>query len=133
MNIEQMTITDFKNLPLLSDKESKDSLIFDSIVILPTQKRHSSSYRCMDFVGVRDNEAICRLSGCSDVLHIDGIGGFGIHKLDFGTSLPKELPIRDWNIDCLAGSGLLRLFSHRYRIQVDRFAVSSYEIFAVER
>ena len=38
---------------------------------------HDSGFRTMDFVAYSKNEPICLLSGCSDVIHIDGIGGFG--------------------------------------------------------
>ena len=48
---------------------------FDSMIILPTKHIHDSGFRCMDFVAVKGKEPFCRLSGCSDVIHMDGIGG----------------------------------------------------------
>ena len=51
---------------------------FYSLVILPTGQFHDSGYRCMDFVACdKDMFTICRLSGVSDVICIDGIGGYG--------------------------------------------------------
>lgn len=74
MNIMSMTVEDFKAVHF---RNADDNLsVVYSIVILPTDDMHDSGYRCMDFVAVnRDHKPICRLSGCSDVLHLDGIGG----------------------------------------------------------
>jgi hypothetical protein len=102
---------------------------FDSLVILPTKRMHDSGFRIMDFVAVKDNKPICKLSGCSDVLHIDGIGGYGNWNL--GKRIPKSIPPKGWSIDCLERSGLLRLFSDG-ELTVGA-ALSSFEIFSKER
>lgn len=63
----------------------------------------------MEFVAVdRDNEPIVRISGCSDVLNINGIGGYGDWRKF--TILPKTITPIAWSIDCLPKSGYLRLF-----------------------
>ena len=78
MNIFNMTKEDFEKVP---DRGgwSRDIGEFNSLVIIPQDYAHDSGWMCMDFVAVdEDGEPICRLSGCSDVLHLDGIGGLGI-------------------------------------------------------
>jgi hypothetical protein len=112
-DVEQMTRKDFKELPLR--KWDEDIGEFDQLIILPTRKKHDSGYAVMDFVAVRDQEPICRLSGCSDVLHIDGIW--------------TDRPRSGWSIDCLLPSRLLRLFRHRSKLTAG-LALSSFEIFA---
>jgi len=126
-NINKMTRKEFKALPLRHWQEDVGE--FDSLIILPQRKMHDSGYRCMDFVGVRKDEAVCRLSGCSDVIHIEGIGGYGFQWLKRYGTVPKQVHPTEWNIDCLPKSGLLRLFS-RGHIRVGD-ALSSFEIYSI--
>ena len=93
---------------------------------------HGSGYRQMDFVAVRKGEPICLLAGGSDVIHFDGIGGYGYKWSQKYGGVPDLIAPRDWNIDCLCKSGLLQLFSHKYRFIVGT-ALSSFEIYCVER
>ena len=77
MNIFEMEKEDFKKLPK-RDGFLKNVGEFYSLVIIPQDCKHDSGWMCMDFVAVnKEGEPICRLSGCSDVLHLDGIGGYG--------------------------------------------------------
>ena len=76
-----MTKEDFANLPKLGDEgfegfnPNKDT--FGSMVIIPTGEEHDSGFQCMEFALIRDDGVpICRVSGISDVIVIDGIGGF---------------------------------------------------------
>lgn len=123
-DVMKMSIEDFKSLPYRDNWDSKEE-IFDSLVIVPTDKYHDSGFVCMDFVGCINNKAIKRLSGCSDVLHIDGIGGYGEYK----GYIPKAIAPKGWSIDCLP-CGLLRVFCHK-KIRVDA-ALSSFEIYGVD-
>jgi len=93
---------------------------------------HDSGYRQMDFVAVRDGEGVCRLAGGSDVLHFDGIGGYGYRWSAKNEGIPETLPPRDWSIDCLPKSGLLRLFSHKYNFLADP-SLSSFCIYCIEK
>ena len=104
---------------------------FDSLVILPQRRIHDSGYRCLDFVAVIGEKPICRLSGCSDVVHIEGIGGLGYNWLKQYKECPSLVPPTAWNIDCLKTSGLLRLFA-RGKI-VAGAALSSFEIYQVPK
>ena len=128
IEVTQATLKDFLSLPHRG--WSEDIGIFDSLVILPSKTKHDSGFRCMDFVACLKNEAFCRLSGCSDVLHINGIGGFGYDWTKKNSGCPKLIPIVDWSIDCLPKSGLLRLFSSK-KLRCG-CALSSFEIFSIE-
>lgn len=69
-----MTKEDFEEIPERGEW-SRDIGEFDSLIIIPQNHVHDSGWMCMDFVAVnKDGEPICRLSGCSDVLNLDGIG-----------------------------------------------------------
>lgn len=83
----------------------------------------------MDFVAVKDGKCLCRLSGCSDVIHIGGIGGF--NQTDWAEryqGVPSNIPPVGWSIDCLKKSGLLRLFTTE-KLTVG-MALSSFAIYS---
>ena len=119
MNIREMTREDFEVLPY---RKWDEVIIFDCLIILPMEEKHVSGYRCMDFVAVVEDEAKCLLAGCSDTLHIDGIGGFG----------QRVMPPAGWTIDCLPKSGLLRIRPASGKMTCGPVA-SSFEIFSVRR
>lgn len=103
MSIFEMSINDFKNV---KRRESWCSPVpeFYSLVILPMGELHDSGYMMMDFIAVdANNEPIMRISGCSDVLHINGIGGYG--KWGNGIPFPSYIEPIDWNLDCLPCKG----------------------------
>lgn len=126
-NINNMTTTEFREL---RGRKSftEDIGTFDCLVLLPTRRAHDSGYRCIDFVAVKNNTPICRLSGCSDVLHIDGIGGYG----EWTGKLPSKVLPKGWSIDCLKKSGLFRVFlgcTHKLKCGA---TLSSFDIYGVE-
>ena len=107
MNVFDMTKEDFKKVPKRGGW-SRDIGEFRSLVIIPLDYPHDSGWMCMDFVAVsKDEEPICRLSGCSDVLNLDGIGGYGNRRVG---EFPSSIEPKGWSIDCLP-CGYLRLFS----------------------
>jgi len=126
MNVNKMTREQLEEVPRRKWDENIGS--FRSMIILPAGDEielHDSGYRLMDFVAVDDKgEPICRLSGCSDVIHIDGIGGFGRWDGD----IPRLVKPVSWSIDCLPVSGLLNIFP-RGPMTCDA-ALSSFEIYA---
>ena len=133
MNVNEMTRKQFNALP--SRKWGEDIGEFRSLVILPgyANEMHDSGYRTMDFVAVdENNEAICRLSGCSDVIHLNGIGRYGKDWLKKYGTVPNKVPVVAWNIDCLPKSGLLRIFCFDHDF-VAGLALSSFDIFAIHR
>jgi hypothetical protein len=117
-----------KELLEISRREwNEDIGIFDSLIIIPTNRVHDSGYTTMDFIAVKDNLPIKRLSGCSDVLHLNGIGGYG----QWSGSIPTSRPVYSWNIDCLKKSKLLHIWCIGKRFKVGE-ALSSFELFIVE-
>ena len=123
MNIFYMTKEDFEKVPE-RDGWTKDIGEFSSLVIIPMDYAHDSGWTCMDFVAVdKENEPICKLSGCSDVLNLDGIGGYGEQQGE----MPNRIKPKGWSIDCLP-CGYLRLFS-RSTLTAGA-ALSNFEIYA---
>lgn len=57
---------------------------------------HDSGYWLMDVVAVVNGEPLCRASGCSDVIHLDGIGGFGLNWHKRG-GVPDSVPPSGWS------------------------------------
>ena len=129
-DVNEMTRKEFEALPFREDWGKE--VICNSLIILPGKSRplHDSGYRCMDFVAVVDGTPICRLSGGSDVIHVDGIGGYGYKWSEKG-SVPNLMPPSGWSIDCLPKSGLLRMFTHKGKI-VCGAALSSFEMYCKE-
>lgn len=100
---ERWTRKDFEALPDISELNEKPE-IADSLVILPTRRLHDSGYRIMHFAVIVNNKPVCKMMGCSDVMKIGGTAGYN-GKATFSQIVPVG-----WSIDCLATSGLLRLF-----------------------
>lgn len=128
MKVQDMTREDFEKVP---HRKNFMSVVkpFKSLVIIPTNEEHDSGYMCMDFVSVDEHgEPVERLSGCSDVLHINGIGGYGNWR---SLNMPRLVPPIAWSIDCLKGSGYLRLFCGQVLTCGD--ALSSFEVFAEDK
>ena len=147
MNASEMTRRDFERVPMRQRWDAEVRCA--AFVVLPAVRRwwrwrpwkrevwerrpelHDSGYRLIDFVALNDHdEPICRLSGCSDVLHLDGIGGYGYRWLERCGGVPSSVPPRGWSVDCLPRSGLLRFFA-RGAIVCDA-ALSSFEVYATD-
>lgn len=121
-----MTRKQFEALPY---REHWDKHITcDCIVIMPTKRLHDSGYRMMDFVAVKDGKPLMRLSGCSDAIHIDGIGGSGYERNIVYSNLTVK---KAWSIDCLRKSGLLRMWVSGYNL-ICGGSLSSFELWAVK-
>lgn len=50
---------------------------FDGFVIIPTGELHDSGYMCMKLALTYHYEVVGCVSGYSDVIHLNGIGGYG--------------------------------------------------------
>jgi len=91
---------------------------------------HDSGFRCLDVVVVQNNEPVCRVAGCSDAIHLDGIGGWG----EEGAAVLLKgglVKLSGWTVDCLPKSGLLHFFPSPARVKVGA-ALSSLEVYALE-
>lgn len=94
---------------------------FDGFVIIPTGELHDSGFMCMKFALTYHYEVVGCVGGGSDVIDLNGIGGYG---KDF-----NKAPIRqDWSIDCLK-NGLLRVFSQSHNLELPEFVLSDFEIY----
>lgn len=125
MDVMKMKKKDFESLPHRGWDE--DIGRFDSLIIVPQEYKHDSGYMCMDFIAVKDNEPICWLAGGSDVIHIDGIGGYG----RYDDEIPVTIVPKGWKIDCLP-CGYLRLFAN-YHYLTCGDALSDFEIWAIRK
>ena len=100
---------------------------FAGVVIVPTGEVHDSGWGTMKFILTRGNEIVGAVGGWSDVLHINGIGGYG---RDWKRTMETGMvPVVGWSIDCLAKSGCVRLFSNKKCNLRDRLVLSDFEIF----
>lgn len=127
MHINDMTKEDFNKVPVY-DGTNADLNDFRSLVIIPTGDLHDSGFMCMEYCMVNQElEPLARVSGVSDVLHLDGIGGYG--DWDPSKGAPKLIVPKGWNIDCLP-CGYLRLFSRNGMFFNSKFFGSSVEVYA---
>ena len=119
--------TDFKELSKITELPEKERE-FDSLIIIPERYKHDSGYMCMSFAGCKGDKAVCLMGGGSDVIHFDGIGGYGRWWNGAGSEIPEKIPPKAWNIDCIP-CGYLRIFSGKGKITMGSM-LSSFEIYA---
>lgn len=124
--LNEWKVEDFMDLPHRSwDAEVE----FGSLVILPQKEIHDSGYARMDFAAIgNDGVPFCLLAGGSDVIHLDGVGGFGKNWLEKYGTCPTMRPVVSWSIDCLP-CGLLRIFIGRKKMSCGP-ALSSFELYS---
>ena len=106
---------------------------FGQIVIVPMDELHDSEWRCMKFILLdHDSNPVATVGGFSDVVHLNGIGGYGPQ---FDIALKTNMVERiDWSIDCLPGSGCLRLFvSKDINLLVSGYVLSDFSVIAERR
>jgi hypothetical protein len=124
LTVTKMTKDDFDKIPVNKTPWTNDTEPFQSLVIIPGEYMHDSGYRMMDFV-TADNAGypIERVQEGSDVLDLDGIGGYGPEHTD-----PKRTT--DWTIDMLP-CGYIRLFADK-PIYLGAMRCSNTAVYAVE-
>ena len=126
IDIEQVTLPE---LLALESTETFDKIKFTSVIIVPMPgELHDSGYRCMKFVYLgRDGTVVGASYGGSDVLHLDGIGGYG---KDFEAGLNTGMvKVAGWTIDCLPVCGCIRIFA-RSQLEANGWETSDAEIWA---
>lgn len=98
-NLNEYTLEEFREMELFG----KDCL-FNNVVIVPTNELHYySGYKCMKFILCHNHDIVGAVGGWSDVIHPNGIGNNGLPD-DWSAA-----PDIGLSIDCLAGSGCVRL------------------------
>lgn len=84
-----------------------DGKKFNAFVIVPMNYKHGSGFQCMKYILLDKFEIVGVIGGGSDVIHFNGIGGYGKNP-DY---TKKTIPIHDLRIDCLPKSKCLRVFT----------------------
>ena len=125
MNIFNMKKSDFKDIPRFDWKQTE--IEFDDLVIIPTARKHDSGYRCMEYCAVKNGEPIGVFGGYSDVMHLDGIGGYGKWK----NTIPTTFDRKAWSIDCLP-CGYLHLWCSGYKMKASG-CLSDFEIYTEKK
>ena len=114
----------------LEYKRPTDS--FNGFVIIPTGEMHDSGFGCMKFALTNHNEVVGCVGGGSDVINLNGIGGYGEYDDEYGTRVATNKGnIIDWSIDCLP-CGLLRIFTSKYELKLPQYVLSNFEVFVEE-
>lgn len=105
---------------------------FNSFVVVPTGKLHDSGWQTMKLVLCDGTYVVGAISGISDAIHLNGIGGYGLN-FEETMKTGKIKPI-GWTIDCLPESGCARVFiGNATKLKLPDFYGSDLEIFAEER
>lgn len=106
------------------DYPTREDTVFDSVIVVPVDRIHDSGYRCMKFVLLQDSNVVGVCGGFSDVVHINGIGGYG----RWNGSFPRLVKPVGWSIDCLP-CGVLRLFCHK-KMTTDEWTGSDFSVYS---
>jgi len=106
---------------------------FNGIIIVPTHELHDSGYGCMKFVLLNHAKIVGCVGGGSDLIHINGIGGYGniynMKEYEKAVSTGMVNAV-NWSIDCLS-NGLIRLFSNK-KLDIDLPITSDFIIYPKE-
>lgn len=103
-DLNKMTLTELRNIENFMPTKS-----FKDIILVPMPEVHESGFRCMKFILVNKDEIVGAVSGWSDVIHLNGIGGYGRSIKEVSKS--GKVDRIGWCIDCLAESRCMRLFT----------------------
>ena len=128
MNINNCTRLELEKLDYFKPTED-----FNGILIVPTHELHDSGYGCMKFVLLNHDRVVGCVGGGSDIIHLNGIGGYGnifnMEEYEKAVSTGK-VNVVSWCIDCLP-NGLIRLFSNK-NLVIDFPITSDFIIYTKE-
>lgn len=123
-------VTDYTREELLQIENFKTELPYNAFVIVPTGKMHDGSiigWMDMKIILLDCLTIVGAISGHSDVINLNGIGGYG---LDFEKTADTGKTDRiSWNIDILGKSGCVRVFCDTHYLEIDPLVLSNLEIF----
>lgn len=128
-------ILDMSKEELLAIENFGSNVEFDGFVIVPTSGIHESLFGCMKFILLdKEMNIVGSVGGYSDVIHFNGIGGYGEYDDDYSTRVRTGLvPAVGYRIDCLPKSGCLRVFAHGTKFKTDGFGGSDFCFYAVKK
>jgi hypothetical protein len=122
MNINA-TREEFENLDYFKPTDE-----FNGVVIIPTDEMHDSGFKCMKFALMNYSEVVGCVGGGSDIIHLNGIGGYGQYDIEYKKAIITNMVKRiDWSIDCLP-NGLVRLFCSD-KLKIDDFICSDFNLY----
>ena len=126
-DINLYTLSELREMEYMPIKKKA----FSSVIIVPMTEVHDSGYRCMKYILLRwdgdCHEVVGVIGGCSDVIHINGIGGYGKDwERGIATGTVERV---DWSMDCLCESECVRLFASR-DLETRDWCGSDFEVFA---
>jgi len=118
--VMNMTLEELQNVETIKKRSD-----FNSFVIVPMNDNHDSGFRTMMFILLLDNEILGAVSGWSDVIHVNGVGGYG---LDVENALKTQKVQRvSMSMDCLPVSGCMRFFiDNDHVMELDGFIGSDF-------
>lgn len=141
MDILNMTKEDFDAVPRLDTHTDWEKLApngrleFSSFVIIPVHNEdrtidlHESGWGCMEFCLIDlKGKPIGKVGGGSDVVNLDGIGGYRDLSLRFD-GIPRTIPVHGWSIDLLP-CGYLNVWTRRMLYIKDSIIGSNFEVFS---
>lgn len=103
--LNKMSLQELKDMEPFGLRET-----FNSVVIVPTDDLHDSGFRCMKFILVRDGEVVGCVGGGCDTVQPNGIGNRG---RDCQNYICGFIPYMGMSMDCLAGSGCVRIMMYK--------------------
>ena len=127
MPTDLCTLEQFRSMENFAPKEP-----FSSVIIVPMNETHDSGYMCMKYILAVGSRIVGVLGGSSDILHINGIGGYGMTDTFEEVMRTQKVDRVDWRIDCLLFSNCIRLFSDRLCV-TDRFFGSDFSIYPLKK
>lgn len=124
--MKEKDINEYTYEELLAIKNCEPTKPFNNIIIVPTEDIHDSGFRCMKFVLELRGEFVGCVSGWSDVIHFNGIGGRG--------RWPYQEPYKpiDYKIDCLKESRCIRIMTYN-ELELDQFIGSDFIFYVTEK
>ena len=124
--MEIKDINDYTLQELREIKNFGENEEFSAFVIVPMEELHDSGYRCMKFILERDMRIVGAVSGWSDVVNINGIGGYGQNIKE--TIVSQMVPRVGMSMDCLPKSGCLRFMcnDHDKIMKAENFIGSNF-------
>ena len=104
---------------------------YNGFVIVTTGERHDSGFGCMKYILLHGFKIVGVVGGWSDVVHLNGIGGYGDDEA-FDIALKTQKTDRvGWSIDVMPNSGCVRLFCDHW-LEVETPICSDFIIYVKE-
>lgn len=101
---------------------------FNTVVVCNTGEKHDSGYYCMKFILFDRDELVGCVGGYSDVIHLNGIGGYGDHENYIKAVKTRLVPVIDFSID-VCDFGVFRIFSSQHYFKLDDILTSDFCIY----